>query len=164
MQCSSQILGNNYYYIWWWWSLIKIILKSNNSTSGGQATIVWDGILSTQKSRFCLHNKSFSTEKTWWFCLQHSVPIGMKSATWNFLRKLRKIQIHQQTKGLILIFYYQFNQVVVIKSEEITNISSKFNKNTVQTTKCKSIGSNFEDNIKSRKKSGIFSFAEAFWY
>ena len=36
-------------------------------------------------------------------------------------------------KGLILIFHYQFNQVVVIKSEEITNISSKFNKNTVQS-------------------------------
>jgi hypothetical protein len=32
----------------------------------------------------------------------HSVPFGMKSETWNFLRKLRKIQIHQQTKGLIL--------------------------------------------------------------
>ena len=31
------------------------------------------------------------------------------------------------------ILYYQFNQVVVIKSEEITNISSKFNKNTVQS-------------------------------
>ena len=61
----------------------------------------------------------------------HSVPNGMKSQTWKFFRLLRKIQIHQQTKGLILIFYYQFNQVVVIKSEEITNISSKFNKNTV---------------------------------
>ena len=31
------------------------------------------------------------------------------------------------------ILRYQFNQVVVIKSEEITNISSKFNKNTVQS-------------------------------
>ena len=38
-----------------------------------------------------------------------------------------------QTKELILTFYYQFNQVVVIKSEEITNISSKFNKNTVKS-------------------------------
>ena len=63
----------------------------------------------------------------------HSVPNGMKSQTWKFFRLLRKMQIHQQTKGLILIFYYQFNQVVVIKSEEITNISSKFNKNTVQS-------------------------------
>ena len=36
-------------------------------------------------------------------------------------------------RGLFLIFYYQFNQVVVIKSEEITNISSKFNKNTLQS-------------------------------
>ena len=63
----------------------------------------------------------------------HSVPNDMESQTWNFFRLPRKIQIHQQTKGLILIFYYQFNQVVVIKSEEITNISSKFNKNTVQS-------------------------------
>ena len=31
----------------------------------------------------------------------HSVPIGMKSLTWNFLRKLRKIQIKQQIQGLI---------------------------------------------------------------
>ena len=36
-------------------------------------------------------------------------------------------------QGAYLIFYYQFNQVVAIKSEEITNISSKFNKNTVQS-------------------------------
>jgi hypothetical protein len=36
-------------------------------------------------------------------------------------------------KGLILIFLYQFNQVVVIKSEEITNISSEFNGNTLQS-------------------------------
>ena len=36
-------------------------------------------------------------------------------------------------KGLILIFHYRFNQVVVINSEEITNISSKFNKNTVKS-------------------------------
>ena len=63
----------------------------------------------------------------------HSVPNGMKSQTWKFLRLLRKIQIHQQTKGLILIFHYQFSQFIVIKSEEITNISSKFNKNTVQS-------------------------------
>jgi hypothetical protein len=62
----------------------------------------------------------------------HSVPNGMKSQKWNFFRLLRKIQIHQHTKELILIIYYQFNQVVVIKSEEITNISSKFNKNRVQ--------------------------------
>ena len=27
---------------------------------------------------------------------------GMKSVTWNFLRKLRKIQIYQQTQGLNL--------------------------------------------------------------
>ena len=39
----------------------------------------------------------------------------------------------QQTKGLILIFYYQFNQVVVIKSEEIKNIPSKFTKNAVKS-------------------------------
>ena len=26
------------------------------------------------------------------------------------------------------------------------------------------LGSNFEDNIKSRKMSGVFSFAKAFWY
>ena len=26
------------------------------------------------------------------------------------------------------------------------------------------LGSNFEDNIKSQKKSGVFSFAKAFWY
>ena len=32
----------------------------------------------------------------------HSVPNGVKSETWNFLWKLRKIQIHQQTQGLIL--------------------------------------------------------------
>ena len=63
----------------------------------------------------------------------HSVPNGMKSQTWTFFRLLRKIHFHQQSKGLIFIFYYQFNQVVVIKSEEITNISSKFNKNTVQS-------------------------------
>ena len=62
----------------------------------------------------------------------HSVPNGMKSQTWKFFRLLREIQIHQQTKGLILVFYYQFNQVLVIKSEEIPNISQKFNKNTVQ--------------------------------
>ena len=65
-------------------------------------------------------------------------------------------------QGAFLIFYYQFNQVVLIKIEEITNISSKFNKKYI--TKCKSIGSNFEDNIKSQKKSGVFSFAKAFWY
>ena len=63
----------------------------------------------------------------------HSVPNGMKSQTWTFFRLLRKIQIHQQIKGLILISYYQFKQVRVIKREEITNISSKFNKNTVQS-------------------------------
>ena len=56
----------------------------------------------------------------------HSVPIGMKSQTWKFFRSLREIQIHQQTKGLILVFYYQFNQVLVIKSEEIPHISQKF--------------------------------------
>ena len=55
----------------------------------------------------------------------------MKSQTWKFFRLLRKIQINQQTKALNLLSYYQFNQVVAIKSEEITNISSKFNKNTV---------------------------------
>ena len=27
-----------------------------------------------------------------------------------------------------------------------------------------SLGSNFEDNIKSRKNSEVFSFAKAFWY
>ena len=32
------------------------------------------------------------------------------------------------------ILHYQSNQVVVIKSEEITNIPSKFIKNTVQST------------------------------
>ena len=64
---------------------------------------------------------------------KHSVPNGMKSQTWKLFWLLRKIQIHQQTKGLILMFYYQFNQVIVIKSEEITNISPKFNKNTVQS-------------------------------
>ena len=63
----------------------------------------------------------------------HSVPNGMKSQTWKFFRLLRTIQIHQQTKGPTLTFYHQFNQVVVIKNEEITNISSKFNKNTVQS-------------------------------
>ena len=63
----------------------------------------------------------------------HSVPHGMKSQTWKFFRLLRTIQIHQQTKGPTLTFYHQFNQVVVIKNEEITNISSKFNKNTVQS-------------------------------
>ena len=63
----------------------------------------------------------------------HSVPNGMKSQTWKVVRLLREIQIHQQTKGLILVFYYQFNQVLVIKSEEIPNISQKFNKNTVQS-------------------------------
>ena len=63
----------------------------------------------------------------------HSVPNGMKSQTWNFFRLTRKIQIHQQTKGLNLIFYHQFNQGLVIKSEEIMNISSKFNKNTVKS-------------------------------
>ena len=84
---------------------------------------------------------------------------SLKSQTWTFFRLLRKIQIHQQTKGLILISNHQFNQVVVIKSEEITNkIQQKY------STKCKSIGSNFEDKIKSRKKSGLFSFAKAFWY
>ena len=36
----------------------------------------------------------------------------MKSQTWKFFRLLRKIQIHQQTKGLILVSYYQFDQVV----------------------------------------------------
>ena len=39
----------------------------------------------------------------------------------------------QQTKGLILTFYYQFNQDVVLKCEEITKISSKFNKDTVKS-------------------------------
>ena len=63
----------------------------------------------------------------------HSVPNGMKSQTWKFFRLLRKMQIHQQTKGLILIFHYQFSQFVVIKNEEITNIFSKFNKYTVQS-------------------------------
>ena len=63
----------------------------------------------------------------------HSVPNGMKSQTWKFFRLLRKIQIHQQTKGLILIFYYQINQVVLIEGKEITNISSKYNKNTEQS-------------------------------
>ena len=30
-----------------------------------------------------------------------TVPFGMKSETWNFLRKLRKIQIHQQIQGSV---------------------------------------------------------------
>ena len=44
-----------------------------------------------------------------------------------------EIQIHQQTKGLIMVFSYKFNQVLVLKSEEIPNIYQKFNKNTVQS-------------------------------
>ena len=54
---------------------------------------------------------------------------GMKSKTWKFVRLLRKIQTHQQTKWLILMFYYQFNQVVVVKTEEIQNIQQ----NTVKS-------------------------------
>ena len=80
----------------------------------------------------------------------HSVPNGMKSQTWTFFRLLRKIQIHQQTKGLILIFYYQFNQVVVIKSEEIS--ISPQNSTKIQykvQIHSLTLGSNFEDNIKS---------------
>ena len=47
-----------------------------------------------------------------------TLPNGMKSQTLKFFRLLREFQIHQQTKGLILVFYYQFNQVSVLKSEE----------------------------------------------
>ena len=86
------------------------------------------------KGRYGASNLLYMAVNLWMTLIGlHSVPNGMKSQTWNFFRLLRNIQIHQQTKGLILIFYYQFNQVAVIKSEEITNISSKFSKNTVQS-------------------------------
>ena len=46
---------------------------------------------------------------------------------------IRLISNSASSHRLILISHYQFSQFVVIKSEEITNISSKFNKNTVQS-------------------------------
>ena len=92
----------------------------------------------------------------------HSVPNGMKSQTWKFFRLLRKIQIHQQTKGLILIFYYQFNQVVVIKSEEITNISSKFNKNAVQSKN--PLDLILKITQKDGKSRGFSLTKNLFWY
>ena len=96
---------------------------------------------------------------------KHANPGTSQCSKWYEISDMKFFQITEEnpeTKGLILIFYYQFNQVVLIKIEEITNTSSKFNKKYI--TKCKSIGSNIEDNIKSQKKSGGFSFAKAFWY
>ena len=61
----------------------------------------------------------------------HSVPNGMKYLRHGLITE--EIPEPPTNKKLILIFHYQSNQVVATKSEEITNISSKY------STKCKSI-------------------------
>ena len=65
-------------------------------------------------------------------------------------------------KGLISIFHYQFDQVVAIKSEEITNIQNSTKIKYKVQIHSLTPGSNFEDNIKIWKKLGGFSFAKAF--